>query len=216
MTTMPEQPKVYHITHARNLSRIVADGALWSDAVRIASQFECEVVGMSSIKRRRLEEIDVDCYPGSKVGEYVPFYFCPRSIMLYILHMGNHMEVTYKGGQRPIVHLQADLRSVVAWADEQGIDWAFTDGNAGAYLANFYSSFDDLPRVNWRAVDATDFRDPLIKEGKQAEFLIRERFPWELVEKIGVVDQAVAGKVNELISGVEHRPAVTVERSWYY
>jgi hypothetical protein len=37
------------------------------------------VVGMSEIKRRRLEALDVDCHPGSKVGEYVPFYFCPRN-----------------------------------------------------------------------------------------------------------------------------------------
>jgi ssDNA thymidine ADP-ribosyltransferase, DarT len=28
------------------------------------------------------------------VGEYVPFYFCPRSITLFLLHKGNHVDLT--------------------------------------------------------------------------------------------------------------------------
>jgi len=40
---------------------------------------------MSTIKARRLYDLEVDCHPGTKVGEYVPFYFCPWSIMLYLL-----------------------------------------------------------------------------------------------------------------------------------
>ncbi len=51
--------------------------------------------------------MEVKCHPGTKVGEYVPFYFCPRSVMLYILYMGNHPELGYRGGQAPIVHLSA-------------------------------------------------------------------------------------------------------------
>lgn len=41
---------------------------------------------MSEIKRRRLEEIPVDCCSGRMVGEFVPFYFCPRSVMLFVIH----------------------------------------------------------------------------------------------------------------------------------
>jgi ssDNA thymidine ADP-ribosyltransferase, DarT len=61
----------------------------------------------------------------------VPFYFCPRSIMLYLLHRGNHPELDYTGGQRPIVHLVADLHEIVRWAEAQGVRWAFSDRNAG-------------------------------------------------------------------------------------
>jgi hypothetical protein len=74
----------------------------------------------------------LDCHPGTKVGEYVPFYFCPRSIMLFLLHKGNHVDLTYRGGQRPIVHLEADLRTVVEWADSIERRWAFGNRNAGA------------------------------------------------------------------------------------
>jgi len=94
----PARPLIYHVTHVDTLSRIVADGALWSDAVMAARGGPAVAIGMSAIKLRRLRELPVKCHPGDYVGEYVPFYFCPRSIMLYLLHMGNHPELTYRDG----------------------------------------------------------------------------------------------------------------------
>ena len=102
MGSVPKRPKIYHITHVDNLRGILDAGVLWSDKERIRRNQECRLVGMSTIKQRRLTELSVTCHPKTNVGDYVPFYFCPRSIMLYILHMGNHSELTYKGGQRPI------------------------------------------------------------------------------------------------------------------
>jgi len=216
MTAVPANPKIYHITHVDNLASIAASGELVSDAIRIAQSMTCAVVGMSEIKRRRLEEIEVSTCPGTKVGQYVPFYFCPRSIMLYILHMGNHPELTYQGGQRSIVHLEASFDATVEWADAQPIRWAFTDGNAGAYLAEFYGRRAELDQINWAAVASTDFRDPRIKEGKQAEFLTFGTFPWTLVEKIGTIDSTIAARVGAAIAGKPHQPVVQVERNWYF
>src|SRR6266566_1513078 len=147
---VPKSPKIYHITHVRNLPSIV-DDVLWSDAERIGRELACTVVGMSEIKRRRLEELKVDCHPGTNVGNYVPFYFCPRSIMLYLLHMGNAPGLTYQGGQRPIIHLQADLRAVLKWAEDEGKRWAFTNVNAGAYYAQFFNNPVRLDKLDWNA-----------------------------------------------------------------
>jgi len=214
--TVPAQPKIYHITHLNNLAQLVDGGWLWSDARRIQQNLACQIVGMSTIKKRRLEELEVGCHPGTKVGEYAPFYFCPRSIMLYILHRGNHPEVDYRDGQSPIVHLQADLYQTVAWAQQVGVRWAFSDRNAGAYVAEFYNDLGNLNQVNWNAVQATDFRDMFIKEGKQAEFLVFDGFPWNLVEKVGVIDQSVAQAASNIIATSSHQPTVSVERGWYY
>jgi hypothetical protein len=112
----PKNPKIYHIAHLQNLPQIV-DAVLWSDAERIRRGLNCTVIGMSEIKRRRLEELEVGCHPGTKLGEYVPFYSCPRSIILFVLHKGNLPDLGYRGGQRPILHLEADLRAVIEWAD---------------------------------------------------------------------------------------------------
>ena len=48
----------------------------------------------------------------------------------------------------------------------------------------------DLHEVDWDAVHATDFRSTDVKEGKQAEFLVHESFPFDLVEQIGVLSNA--------------------------
>ncbi len=89
MTTPPQQPKNYHITHVDNIPEVIRPGYIFSDSKRIADGLDCNIIGMSTIKQRRLEEIEVTCHAGTKVGAYVPFYFCPRSIMLYILTIRN-------------------------------------------------------------------------------------------------------------------------------
>ena len=216
MASVPARPKIFHITHLRNLPQIVTEGRLWSDAKRIERGMDCEIVGMSEIKRRRLQELSVTCHPGTLVGQYVPFYFCPRSIMLYILHRGNHPELTYRGGQHPIVHLQADLYDTVQAANRHGVRWAFSNTNAGARYTSFFASLDRLSEVNWGAVEATDFRSSIIKDGKQAEFLVFESFPWSLVERIGVAHHTVLQQVQQLLLNAAHQPPSSVEPGWYF
>jgi ssDNA thymidine ADP-ribosyltransferase, DarT len=216
MSPIPENPKIYHITHVKNIAKIIHCGVLWSDAERIRRGFDCEVVGMSEIKRRRLEEIAVDCHPGTMVGHYVPFYFCPRSIMLYILHRGNHPDLTYHGGQRPIVHLRADLQEVLKWTKTMHKRWTFSKGNAGAYYADFSDDPAKLNNLDWEAIPKTDWRDPDVKEAKQAEFLVEKSFPWELIESVGVMDADIAGQVAGAVNMAGHQPKIRVKPAWYY
>lgn len=216
MTTPPAKPKIFHITHVDNLASMVAAGCIESDGRRLRQGSSQTSVGMTEIKRRRLFENDVQCHPGTKVGDYVPFYFCPRSIMLYILHMGNHPDIIYHGGQRPILHLQADMETAIHWAETNGVRWAFSDRNAGTRFTAFYNSRGDLDKIDWNAVIATDFQDPQVKEGKQAEFLIHDTCPWPLVERVGVLDEGMRMQVNNILQQVQHKPIVTVERAWYY
>ena len=215
MTGVPANPSIYHITHVRNLANIVKADGLWSDAKRIELGFDSEIIGFKSIKEPRLL-LDVSCHTGTRVGEYVPFYFCPRSEMLYIFWRNNHLDLTYHGGQGPIVHLRSDMRSVVEWADRAGTRWAFTDKNARARIASFYSSLDSLGEINWKAVDAERWDKGVLREDKQAEFLYHEFFPWELVETIGVKDRRIKEQVEDVLAGVGHQPSVRIKPGWYY
>lgn len=165
--SVPPAPSINHITHVNNLAQIVQDGALLSDAVMLTRGGPATTIGMSTIKLRRLKELRVKCHPEDYVGEYVPFFSCPRSIMLYLLHWGNHPELTYRGGQGPIVHLEVDLRESVAWADAAGRRWAFTLSNAGAAYTEFGNDLTQLAEVDWAAVANNDFRSP-VGEGRQA------------------------------------------------
>jgi len=216
MTTPPAHPKVYHITHVDNLASILAADCIESDGRRLRKGGDQTSIGMTEIKRRRLFEIDVQCHPDTMVGDYVPFYFCPRSIMLFIIYRNNHIDMLYHGGQRPILHLQVDMESAIQWADEHNIHWAFSAQNAGTRYTDFYKNRNDLEMIDWDAVNETDFRNPQVKEGKQAEFLIHNSCPWHLVEKIGVLNDNIRNQVNGILRNVRHKPVVKIERTWYY
>ena len=212
---VPARPKLYHITHVDNLRSIIADGGLLSDATLIARGTGVATIGMTSIKQRRLT-LPVPCHPGDQVADNVPFYFCPRSVMLYIISCKNHPDLTYRGGQEPIVHLEADLYDVVAWANSQQRRWSFTLSNAGARYAEFRADLNVLGDIEWSAVAATDFRLQMVQEKKQAEFLLHGFFPWELVSRIGVHSGAIRAAASATIAACSHRPQIDVLPGWYY
>jgi hypothetical protein len=215
MTPPPAQPSAFHITHVDNLASIVAAGGLRSDAALLKAGSPPASIGMTNIKTRRLA-LEVTCHPGTKVGEYVPFYLCPRSIMLYVISCQNHPDLTYTGGQGPIVHLEADLSEVAAWASGCGRRWAFSTSNAGARYANFHADLAHLDQIDWTAVAARDFRSANVKEAKQAELLVHEDFPWSLVRRIGVLSQSIKTKVETAIAQAGHQPPVEIIPGWYY
>lgn len=207
--------KIYHITHVNNLLRILESGKIWSDAKRLELVLDSDNIGMNGIKARRLT-LPVSCHQGTTVGQYVPFYFCPRSIMLNIIYYANHPDLAYRGGQNPIIHLVIDINKTIEWAESNQKKWAFSDKNAGAYLAEFYSSVDNIDKINWQAVESRDFKDSQVKEGKQAEFLLYDFMPWSLVEKIGVYNAEIQQQVIEMLDQTEHKPIISIEKSWYF
>ena len=73
---------------------------------------------MSSIKTRRLAT-RLASHPQLAVGDCVPFYFCPRSVMLYVIHKANHPELAFRGGQNQVLHLELDMNQTVIWAEER-------------------------------------------------------------------------------------------------
>jgi hypothetical protein len=128
--------------------------------------------------------------------------------------------LAYRGGEGPIVHLEADLRTAVGWANQAGRRWAFTLSNAGGRYFEDRRSLDELDEIDWAAVSATAWSGrgipASVKDGKQAEFLVERHFPWELVERIGVRSREIAQRVSEAMAGQPHRPAVEIRKDWYY
>lgn len=212
--TVPVRPKVYHIAHVDRLASIISDQSIWCDREVLRRAPQGTTIGMSSIKQRRLNELCLSSHPDLYVGDCVPFYFCPRSVMLYLIYQGNHPELNYKGGQGPIIHFEADLYSVVDWANQQGRRWAFTLSNAGSYYFEDRSDLAQLDEVDWNAVQATQWQQ--CKDGKQAEFLLERSFPWHLVERIGVQSRTIYQQVANALPARGHRPMVEIRSEWYY
>ena len=204
---VPDRPKLYHIVHVDRLSSIVEAGQLWSDAEVTHRRLPGTAIGNNNIKQRRRKNV-LRSHPGLHVGDCVPFYFCPRSVMLYVIHK----ETDH--GQDPIVHLESDLRQTVAWADRRQIRWAFTHSNAGAWYFEDRCDLAKIHEIDWQAVGASDWRQ--CQEGKQAEFLIERCLPWCLVSRIGVRTIQTSGIASAAIQAAAHRPPVEIRRDWYY
>lgn len=214
---MPENPLIYHIAHYDRLSSILADGKLLSD-YNISQRHDDGVgtkIGMSHIKERRLS-LPVGSPSRGAVGQFVPFYFCPRSVMLYLIFRANHADLHYRGGQESIIHLVANFNRVTAWARDNEHLWAFTPSNAGARYAEFYFTKEDLSRLDWSAIANDDFSQREVKEAKQAEFLLKNDFPWSLIDEIGVYDERIKAQVESILADATHVPVVSVRREWYY
>ena len=210
---VPPNPKIYHIVHVDRLPSIIEDGQLWCDAEMVQRGETGTAIGMDKIKQWRLTKT-LNSHTNLHVGDCVPFYFCPRSVMLYVIYRANHSELSYRGGQGPIVHLEADLRQTVAWAEEHDLRWAFTLSNASASYLEDRCDLTRLYEINWNAVQARDWRQ--CKDGKQAEFLMEQRFPWALISRIGVWSQRVYDQAITACETAAHRPFVEIKREWYY
>ncbi len=213
MSGVPSLPKIYHIVHVDRLPSIVDDGHLWCDAETIRRSAPGTPIGMPDIKSRRRSSL-LASRPGLHVGDCVPFYFCARSIMLYLIYKRNHPNLGYRGGQGDIVHLEADLQASVDWAEENGQRWAFTLSNAGSLFFEDRCDLAQLGEIDWEAVQARDWST--CKDGKQAEFLVESSFPWRLIERIGVQSSAAYQQAVQALPKDGHRPRVEILPDWYY
>jgi hypothetical protein len=204
---------VYHITHIRNLPSILEAGGL---------------MATNSLRRQRINYVDiaypgiqdrraitrVPCGAGGVLHDYVPFYFAPRSPMLYTIHKGN--VESYREGQAPVIHLVCAAEAIEA----AKICFVFTDGHAVMGYTDYFDELQDLAAIDWEIMEAkywadTD-EDGDRKRRRQAEFLIHQFCPWTLIEEIGVISHDIKGKVEEMLGNERHCPPVKVCSDWYY
>lgn len=209
---VPERIWLYHITHIENLAGIISVGGLLAHNGIDETYTD---IAHQTIQNRR-NQTQVLCPPGGALHDYVPFYFCRRSPMLYAIHKDNIEG--YHGGQQSIVYLVSELARV----QQADLTFVFTDGHAIMQFSEFYNAAADLDKIDWQLMQAqfwfdTD-EDPDRKRRRQAEFLLYQRCPWSLISGIGVFDEAMQLRVKGLLDSLkpEHLPRVKVLRDWYY
>ena len=199
---------LYHITDVKNLPKIIQSGGLLSDAALAAAGGPAVNIGYDHIKLRRMTEIRVPCAGNRFVGEFVPFYFCPRSPMLYRVNKG--IGNNPPGCQRTIVHLVTSVHHAV----NTGHVWAFSDGGAGAFYTGFFDDLARLDSLSWDAINARYWQE--VTTQKSAEFLVADRFPWSEIKAIGCYEDEIAKQVTKLTAGHANAPGVVIRPGWYY
>lgn len=136
-------PRIFHIVHYRMLESIVQHDGLWRDKERRRRVKNHINIGHQNIKERR-ERWPIPVAPGGVLADYVPFYFAPRSPMLFVIHRGGVEGLT--DGQNPIVHLVAETDQVA----QRGLTTVFTDRHAAVALARYSGDLRLLEeRIDW-------------------------------------------------------------------
>lgn len=134
--------------------------------------------------------------------------------MLYAIH-GGYVD-GYDEGQERILHLVTK----VSWVLEEGLSYAFTDRHAALTYASFFEEAKDLDKIDHDLMRSRYWHDtdeyPQRKERRQAEFLIRDFMPFDLIGAIGVVNDNVKTQVSEALNPLDEAPPVIVKQKWYY
>jgi hypothetical protein len=171
-------------------------------------------IGDRGIKAwRRTKPIKVG--PGGVAADYVPFYFAPRSPMLYkIKHHG--VEQYREGRQEPLIHLVTAVDII----EELGLPFVFSDGNCAKSITAIFDDLADLDEVDWPLMKQQMWNDTA-SDGdrmrrRMAEFLVYDRVPWSAFLGVGTMTEDVATQVRNILAGFRLSGDVIVKRDWYY
>jgi len=140
----------------------------------------------------------------------VPFYFGPRSPMLYAIKNG---KVDGCNDQREIIYLVSTAEAVA----EAGLPFVFTNGHAIIGYVDHFNRLEDLENVPWDVIRAkywNNFEDGRCK--RQSEFLVYDFFPLSLVGSIGVFNTTRLGQVEGILEGAGASIDVNVCNQWYF
>lgn len=172
------------------------------------------VIGNGEIIGERDRRL-VDCFPGTVVNNFVPFYFSIRTPMLYNIYTGHGVP---KKPQREIVYLCAKLTDLA----NNNFQWCFTDGNAAKRITRYYTDLGNINDIDWRSIKSNDFRtdnadgdEDRIRK-KHAEFLVKDFIPSEALKGIAVYNDNVKNIVDELVEKLDLDIEVKIKKNFYF
>lgn len=204
---------IYHFTHAKNLPAILANGQLQCKS-RLPNSDQLVNVSHDSVQEKRRNK-GVGCDPGGILHDYVPFYFAPRSPMMYVISRGG--VEGYDSNTTPLIYLVSSVERV----RETGLKFVFSDGHPIVALSNLYNNPADLDKVDWDVMamrywaDTKD--DPDRARRRQAEFLVHGSLPLDAVEQLAVKTPGIKRKLEDYLveKWPDHVKPVRLERDWY-
>lgn len=202
----------YHITHVENLASIVACGRLYCDSQCSRAVREPVCIAHANLKEHRARKV-VEVAAGGTLADYVPFYFAPRSPMLYAI--ANGWVSGYEGSQEDVLHLVCSIEELARPGR-----FAITNRHPIAALAQQHADLAVLDELDWPLMNATYWNDT-DKDGdrksrRQAEFLVHRSVPIEAVRLVGAMTEEAAERATGLLKAMPHPPSVVVRKGWYY
>ncbi len=176
---------IYHVTHFINLEKILQSGAVLCKNLLNAEISDHVSIAYEGIQKHRHRTI-VPISPGGNLHDYVPFHFAPRSPMLYTILMGN--VESFQEGQDTLIYLVVKIQDIVS----SHLEFVYCDGHPIMAFSKFFSDLSMLKTViDWQLMKARYWHntddDSDRKRRRQAEFLVYQKLPVELINRIVVL-----------------------------
>lgn len=210
MSTRPRPTWVLHFTHISHLGTILASGLMCDTVAR--DGYLSHEAGNPDIKAGRRQR-QVDISPGGCVGDYVPFYFAPRSPMMSAISNGR--VPAFGTDVTALIYLVTTTEALV----DLGLTVLATDRNAKLDLAEFRPEADCDDLVDWDLMMerywANTLQDPDRRERRMAECLVHQRVPFEAFHEIVVYGDAQASDVRAVLTEHQRPIPVHVRPRWY-
>lgn len=199
---------LFHMTHIDNLPSILENNGLNAYSKISSNGFQYKDIANAGIQTRR-SGTSVPLPPGGDLHDYVPFYFAGRSPMLYSI-------VNSGVNQKEIVYLMSNTSTI----NDNELPFVFTDGHAIMFLTEFYSSLDDLGKIDWLIMKdhywSDTEEDPDRKRRRQAEFLVHRQVPLNQLIGFGVFDKEMKKKIEVLLQAHQIDKTVAIRPQFYY
>ena len=148
------------------------------------------------------------------IGEYVPFYFTPRSIMLYNIITGYWAPVVPKVEREDILVIRCALKDLSNLPQ-----FFFTDGQANDALTKHYNDTLHFNKIDWESIHASNFnKDGDVDRPRryQAEFLVRRHVPVEWIESFHTYNQKAATFVRDELEKAGNNIPVFVTTAYFF
>lgn len=204
---------IYHITDKKNLPGILTQNGLYSKNKEKELTSAPVSIAYEGIQQRRAET-EVSIHPFGTLHDYVPFYFAPRSPMLYAIH--KRKIEGYTGSQQDIIYLISKVQII----ETNHIPYIFTDGHAIMALSEFYNQSSDLDKIDRQILKETYWNDTEQdgdrKRRRQAEFLVKDFLPLHLLKGIAVKTIETETNVKKILERYGKILPVQVKYEWYY
>ena len=202
---------IFRITHLENLTWILENGLYCRSSQEADPEF-VNIGNLDLIDKRHTRIVPIP--PAGSFSDYIPFYFTPFSPMMYNIHTG------YSGirqrHNREIVILAATLRDI----DGQNLSYVFTDRHAYLATAQFFSTLDDLDKIDWTIIQNRDFQrdldDPEKTERYQAEALIHQHLPVSQLYGIVCFDDDIRANIQRNADDLDLAANIVARPNWYF
>ncbi|MGI8634952.1 MAG: type II toxin-antitoxin system toxin DNA ADP-ribosyl transferase DarT [Segetibacter sp.] len=203
----------YRISHVHNLPHILQAGLCTKHHPKANPHF-ISIGNPSILSTRDTTPVKIAGY--GNIGDYVPFYFTPRSIMLYNIVTGYYAPVVPRVAREDILVVRCLIKTLATTPR-----FFFTDGQANDAFTNHYNQTHYGKNIDWDSIQTSNFSksdgDFDRQRRYQAEFLVHQHVPLSMIESLCVYNRKAATFVQSELekAGITTIP-IHIQPAYYF